>query len=183
MREIILAMAIPLAVLIASPAMAVKVVPRDDRPQRENAGPNYDMPGQADSPSTTADQKRPSKVDPTTAQTHDSGVRHEGRPSVGPSKRIDSTRNEPNSTRDRRIGPTPEPAKGGPCARRDIRGNDNFIDENHDGIDDRLQRPPEVIKKREPKREHGPEQPPQRLPEKERQRVRDHEREQVKRSR
>lgn len=170
MKKIILALAIPLAALIASPAMAVKVVVRDGKSQQEQ--PSH----QADSPSTAASQDQPSTVGPDTDQPHDSGVRHDGRPNDQPSKGTDSSRI-------RRIGPTPEPSKGGPCGRRDIRGNDNFIDENHDGIDDRLQRPPEVIKKKEPKRQHAPEQTPQRSPEKERQRVRNHERDQVKRSR
>ena len=164
MREMILALAIPLAMLIASPALAIKVAPRDETPQKEQAS------HQADRASKPADSGM--------AQPHEPAARPNG---DGP--KVDRPSIKKDSPRDRRPGPPPEPSRADHGQRRDIRGNDNFIDQNHDGIDDRLQKPPEVIKKKDPKQEHAPAQNPQRNSERQRQSQRQSTRERSGRSR
>ena len=151
MTRIILAFAFLLMFVAANPVMAIRVAPRDDRPQHGQVSQQAEKPSQP--------------VDSGKAQ---------------PQAPVPNTPQRANPPRERQASPPPE--------RRDLKGNDNFIDENHDGIDDRLQRPPEVIKKRENHRERQSEPvkereirrerpaekpadnaPPQRPPERERQ--------------
>jgi hypothetical protein len=154
MSKLVIIFAIPLAMLLSSPVMAVKVVRRGDTAQKEQVS------HQADPSSKPADSGMANPRDPAAASSNEGS-------------RNSQPTGDKGGSRERQASPPPE--------RRDFRGNDNFIDQNHDGIDDRLQRPPEVIKKKDPKQEHGPQQNPNRGSGRERQRQT--EKEQTKHSR
>jgi hypothetical protein len=72
-----------------------------------------------------------------------------------PSQSAESTKVQPRESE------PPHKKQSSPPERR-IKEDDNFIDENGDGINDRLQRPPEVIKKKETKKERSIDRPAQR---------------------